>query len=364
MLEDKISELLDFISETNLVEEYFYEHKGVYPVYSGQTENKGIVSHIDTYKQNEDCVTTTTYGNNAGHLFFRTGKYTIGRNCLGIKPKPEYANQINMEWFSYKFQNLFYRLRIGDPHGQRSLNQFLIENVIIKIPSSTIQTSELCIYIKSQTIFDTITKIENEISELLESKSKELVPIFSEPLKKIFKIHSGTNGLTKKFIYENQITDIDDKIPILSSATLQSNTMGFISKNAKCEDGSKIKIFTSPAILVARNGFAGTMNFVYHDCFTANDHAYVLILKEKWKTRVNLRWFSFQYQELFRNLVTSKSDNATFNKKYAEKQIIQISEIDFQDKIAEKLQILDTLKIKLGNIKKNTHDLIEYEITQ
>ena len=47
MLQEKIGKLFNFISETNITEEYSYLHKGKYPVYSGQTENEGIVSFID-----------------------------------------------------------------------------------------------------------------------------------------------------------------------------------------------------------------------------------------------------------------------------------------------------------------------------
>jgi len=58
----------------------------------------------------------------------------------------------------------------------------------------------------------------------------------------------------------------------------------------------------------------GSMTYIKEGRFTTNDHAYVLIPKKNWINKINLRWFTFQFQGLFQNLATSKSDNATFTK--------------------------------------------------
>lgn len=77
-------------------------------------------------------------------MFYRNGKYTIGRNCMGLRPKKEYVDKISLEWFAFKFQNLFYRLRIGPIDGQRSLNRLLLENVQLSIPDKdTVQLKQL-----------------------------------------------------------------------------------------------------------------------------------------------------------------------------------------------------------------------------
>jgi type I restriction enzyme S subunit len=86
-LAGKISELFDFLPETNLVEEYLYNNFGDYPVYSGQTEGQGILGYIDSYNQQLPCITFATYGVGAGKIFYREGKYTIGRNCMGLRTK-------------------------------------------------------------------------------------------------------------------------------------------------------------------------------------------------------------------------------------------------------------------------------------
>ena len=146
MLKDSIGNLFDFIPETNITEEYLYNHAGSYPVYSGQTEGQGILGYIDSFNQHLPCITFTTYGVGAGKIFYRQGKYTIGRNCMGLRPKKIHADNINLKWFSYSFQNTFYRLRIGDTEGQRSLNRLLLERQIITIPDIDIQYKQLLRY--------------------------------------------------------------------------------------------------------------------------------------------------------------------------------------------------------------------------
>jgi len=362
MIKDTIGNIFDFIPETNLTEEYFYEHKGEYPVFSGQTENEGIIAYIDGYNQTEPCVTFTTYGVNAGTLNYREGKYTIGRNCMGLRPKEKFKDKIILEWFIYRYQNLFYKSAIGDKNGQKSLNKILIKGVEITIPNKNIQRKQLRLYQRALSMVSDINNLLSKLNNLLNSKIKINLIAYEEEIGNIFHFKGGNSGLTEEFVYYNQSTSEDDKIPILSSATIETNFMGYISKNAKPQ-GKKLKIFKGPCILVARNGYAGKMTYISESEFTTNDHAYVLVPKEEWKNEINLRWFVYQYQELFFNLVTSKSDNATFNKEYAKKQKVKIPDKEnYQDKIAKMLLKIDELINKLEYIKEQIYDLIETEI--
>jgi hypothetical protein len=96
--------------------------------------------------------------------------------------------------------------------------------------------------------------------------------------------------------------------------------------------------------------------------FTTNDHAYVMTLKEKWKDKIDIYWFINHYQDLFYNIITSKSDNATFNKRYAKKQVVKIPNIEIQKRVSEKLNKLKTKKLKLGKIRKEFLKLLFYEL--
>lgn len=138
--------------------------------------------------------------------------------------------------------------------------------------------------------------------------------------------------------------------------------MGYLSKEAT-PNRKKLKIFKTPCILVSRNGYAGKMMYMENGEFTTNDHAYILEVRDEWKNRVNIRWFMYRYQELFYNLVTSKSDNATFNKESIEKRTVSIPNREFQDKMAERLFILDKTTKKLERLRNLLSDLIEEQIT-
>jgi len=364
ILSDTIGNLFDFIPETNIVEEYLYNHSGEFPVYSGQTEAQGILGFIDSYNKETPCVTFTTYGS-AGKLFYREGKYTIGRNCMGLRPKKPHADKINLKWFSYSFQNLFYRLRRGDSEGQRSLNKLLLERQLITIPDIDIQIKQLKKY-------ECLEAIQQRISQLL--LALEQISNFSKqyPLDSIIaagkfdtfvRFIGGNSGLTEEFIYSNLPESQFHSIQILTSSTIERTAMGFVSKNAKPK-GEKLKIFQAPAIIVARNGYAGTMTYVPEGEFTTNDHAYVLIPRQDWKTAINLEWLIYEYQSLFYRLVTSRSDNATFNKEYAERQVIKIPNIDYQNSMVEKLNQVKALILKANEIQRKVENLLECTIVE
>ena len=362
-LAGKIGELFDFLPETNLVEEYLYNNPGHYPVYSGQTEGQGILGYTDSYNHQLPCVTFTTYGIGAGKLFYREGKYTIGRNCMGLRPKKSYHDNIDLKWFAFSFQNVFYRLTIGDPHGQRSLNKLLLERQPIAIPDIDMQRRQLDKYER----LDSIRKfIHKEMINVKRTGNfvKDYPPdsiVAKDELRTFLKFSGGNSGLTEEFVYHNSAENHANMIQILTSSTLERTAMGFVSKNAK-PNGNKLKIFRAPAVLVARNGYAGTMTYIPDGKFTTNDHAYVLTHKQEWKAKINLEWFIYEHQSLFFKIVTSKSDNATFSKEYAERQIVQIPHIVHQDAMVRKLIPMKATMQHIRFLARKVEQLLEHTI--
>ncbi|MDW1848065.1 restriction endonuclease subunit S [Vibrio sp. Vb2110] len=63
------------------------DNQGMYPVYSSQTLNNGIMGCIGTYDFEGEYVTWTTDGVNAGTVFFRSGKFNCTNVCGTLKPK-------------------------------------------------------------------------------------------------------------------------------------------------------------------------------------------------------------------------------------------------------------------------------------
>jgi len=59
----------------------------LYPVYSSQTSDEGIMGYIDTYDFEGEYVTWTTDGVNAGTVFYRDGRFNCTNVCGTIRLK-------------------------------------------------------------------------------------------------------------------------------------------------------------------------------------------------------------------------------------------------------------------------------------
>ena len=57
----------------------------VYPVYSSQTSNNGIMGYLDTYDFEGEFITWTTDGANAGTVFYRFGRFNCTNVCGTIR---------------------------------------------------------------------------------------------------------------------------------------------------------------------------------------------------------------------------------------------------------------------------------------
>lgn len=166
----------------------------------------------------------------------------------------------------------------------------------------------------------------------------------------VFDVSGGNSGLTEEFIYNNAPSILGDRIEVITSATEQANSMGYVSKQAVLPNGKPIKIFDGECIVVARNGYAGTMRYSNGKRFTANDHVYVLTAKPEWQDRIYLEWFIQQYQRTFWNITSSKSDNATFNKDYLQRIQITVPDIEEQQESLKRIARLKALKSTIESL--------------
>ena len=81
--------------------EYIAENVGIYPVYSGQTENDGIMGFVDSCDYDlEECLFTTTVGAKVMTLKILHGKFCLSQNCLIMK-----ANNLCSNHFIFYFLN-------------------------------------------------------------------------------------------------------------------------------------------------------------------------------------------------------------------------------------------------------------------
>ena len=72
-----------------LTKEYCHENAGEYPVYSGQTENGGILGEIADFDIDlgaEGAILSTTVGAKAMSVMHISGRISLSQNCMIIRP--------------------------------------------------------------------------------------------------------------------------------------------------------------------------------------------------------------------------------------------------------------------------------------
>lgn len=143
--------------------EYLYENAGEYPVYSSQTVNNGEIGKIKTFDFDQEAITWTTDGANAGTVFYREGRFSITNVCGLIKIR-------ETEILSYKF--LYYWLSIEAKKYVYSGmgNPKLMSNQIAKIP---IPLPPLPVQEEIVRILDKFTTLEAELETELEARKKQ-----------------------------------------------------------------------------------------------------------------------------------------------------------------------------------------------
>ncbi len=82
------------------------KNRGIYPVYSSQTKNNGIFGKLNSYDFDEELITWTTDGVNAGTIFLRKGKFNCTNVCGTIQKK---ANNFDYAFLAYQLSTITYK---------------------------------------------------------------------------------------------------------------------------------------------------------------------------------------------------------------------------------------------------------------
>ena len=330
----KVSEVFTIIQGHQITEEEIYNSFGDIPIFTG---NNRLIGEVNTsiIKSNDlPCISYPTKGQ-VGNFFVKRVLFEANNTAV-LVPKQEWRDRINLYWFIAQISPKV-KKECNSKAGVGYIGKENMQRITFDVVDKTRQILIGDLYniareFKNR-ICKTIKSLEYDLQGL---KSVFISPHFKGKFSTIFNIKGGNSGLTEEFTYYNLPTNEDEMIEIFTGATLDENKMGIISRLAK-PDGRELKIFQGPAILVVRKGLAGKMFHIEKEEFTTNDDAYVLTPKKDWENKINLKWFIHEYQDFFFNLVTSKSDNATFNKEYANRQSVKIPDIDFQNAFVKKI---------------------------
>ncbi len=205
------------------------QHPGQYPVYSSQTSDDGILGYLDTYDFDDEILTWTTDGANAGTVFYRKGKFNCTNVCGTIKSKE--SNKVDLKFLHYHLGRVSksYVSYLGNP----KLMNDVMANIAIPIPN---------IY-KQRKIARILTTVDNLIERTEELIAKQ------ESIKQGMMHDLFTRGVDEN----GQLRPTCEEAPNL----YKSSELGMIPKTWKVEKLGDITDITKLA------GFEFTNYFDY-----------------------------------------------------------------------------------------------------
>ncbi|UZM12933.1 restriction endonuclease subunit S [Pseudomonas kielensis] len=159
-----------------LTKEYCHDNFGKYPVYSGQTENGGILGKIADFDFDlgaDGAILSTTVGAKAMSVLHIQGRISLSQNCMIIKPM---NRSVSVRFFFYHFQPLFsLERRMIPDHMQPSFRMEDLYSFKVAVPpeSEQIQISEYLDAAISR--FDELISVGNSGIALLDERRSALI---------------------------------------------------------------------------------------------------------------------------------------------------------------------------------------------
>ena len=159
-----------------LTKEYCGLNTGEFPVYSGQTENNGIMGSINSYEfdvGDNGVLFSTTVGAKAMTLSYLQGKFSLSQNCMIIKPR---KNNINTRFYYYHCQPLFAKERALIPeHMQASFRVEDLYSYRISLPP-IIEQVQIANFLDYETAkIDSLIEKQQQLIELLKEKRQAVI---------------------------------------------------------------------------------------------------------------------------------------------------------------------------------------------
>lgn len=140
------------------------QNLGIYPVFSSQTSNDGILGYIDSFDYDGEFITWTTDGANAGRVFFRKGRF----NCTNVCGLASLKNGISLNlYYTMTYLNLvtkYYVSYVGNP----KLMNNAFASISLHLPNIDYQNKVADILFKADEEIDLLIR---KLSALKEQKT-------------------------------------------------------------------------------------------------------------------------------------------------------------------------------------------------
>lgn len=156
------------------------EEDGIYPVYSSQTKNDGVLGYIKTYDFDCKQLTWTTDGANAGTVFLREGKHNCTNVCGTLQQKND---NFILKYLLFALQKVAPSYKRPDTNGAKIMNGEMAE-IKVTFPSKIEQQKIANFLDEKSKIFDeAISKKEQLISKLELAKQSLISEVVTGKLK-------------------------------------------------------------------------------------------------------------------------------------------------------------------------------------
>ncbi|HBR0759987.1 TPA: restriction endonuclease subunit S [Klebsiella quasipneumoniae] len=285
-----------------LTKEFCGENKGNYPVYSGQTENDGVMGVIDSYEFDAGeggYLFATTVGAKAMTLSLLKGKFSLSQNCMVIIPS---TNVFLTKFAFYHCQPLFaYERGLIPEHMQASFRmEDLYQYRIAMPPHSEQRTIAAFLDYETARIDKLITK-QQRLIELLKEKrqavishavTKGLNP--NAPMKDsgvewlgdvpehwvICQLSAVATKITNGYVGPTRDIFVESGVKYLQSLHIKNNKIDFHTPYFVSHEWSKSKsksILKFGDVLIVQTGDIGQVACVQDGFVGANCHALIVV---------------------------------------------------------------------------------------
>ena len=220
----KLGGIANLVRGKVISKDYIRDHEGLYPVYSSQTANDGILGSIDSYMFDGDFLTWTTDGAYAGTIFRRKGKFNITNVC-GLVDLTD--KQVNQD-FLYYWLSFVAKDYVNEGMGNPKLMSNVASTIRIPVPSLSEQTRVVGIL---DTFTASIENLKQQIAQrrkqyehyrdqLLDLEGKEGVE-----MKTLGEVCDKTGNIK----WKNETDDACYRYIDLSSVSIESHIIGSAS---------------------------------------------------------------------------------------------------------------------------------------
>ena len=296
-----------------LTKEYCGLNSGEFAVYSGQTENNGIMGRINSFEfdtGDSGVLFSTTVGAKAMHLSHLTGKFSLSQNCMIVVPQ---SDSFHVRFSFYHFQPLFaFERGLIPEHMQASFRMEDLYQYYSALPPMEEQR-RIANFLDYETAkIDTLIEKQQQLIKLLKEKRQAVIS------------HAVTKGLNTDVPMRDSGVELVGEIPehwevkrVRHAFDIDNNLRTPIDRQSRVDMEGDYRYFGPTGVLNLINRYnvdgeyfllgedgdhflkfkEKTMTIHVEGQFNVNNHAHLL----KGKPGCSTKWgcLYFEHKDLF-----------------------------------------------------------------